>query len=116
MKVGVFTDEAAVAKAAAAYLMETMDAATVCNLGVATGSTLSALCGISGARRQILACGQSICFGRYIGLEFGHSELSQGLQNGLGADKVGLADENLSRPTAMLTYQSLVKQLTFTTP
>ena len=104
MKVGVFTDEAAVAKAAAAYLMETMDAATVCNLGVATGSTplplYAELRAAHADGKFSLAKAKAFALDEYIGLEFGHSEsYRKVLQNELvGADKVGLADENLFTP------------------
>ena len=104
MKVGVFTDETAVAKAAAAYLMETMDAATVCNLGVATGSTplplYAELRAAHADGKFSLAQAKAFALDEYIGLESGHSESYRKiLQNELvGADKVGLADEFLFTP------------------
>ncbi len=104
MKVGIFKDADAVAKAAAEYLIEMMDGANPRNLGVATGSSPLPL---YAELRKAYAEGKfslddakAFALDEYIGLDPSHPEsYRKVLQNELvGEDKTGLKDENLFTP------------------
>ncbi|VEI13736.1 glucosamine-6-phosphate deaminase [Trueperella bialowiezensis] len=104
MKVGVFTDEVSLAKAAADYLITMMADATPRNLGVATGSTplplYEELRKAHAAGTFTLADAKAFALDEYIGLPVGHPESYRKVLQGelVGEDKTGLRDENLFTP------------------
>lgn len=110
MKVGVFTDATAAAKAAAEHLIEMKNGVTPFNLGVATGSTpLPLYEELRAAHAEgtfSLADSKAFALDEYIGLEPGHPEsYRKVLQDELvGDDKTGLTDQNLFTPNGNVEF------------
>ncbi|KTF04335.1 MULTISPECIES: glucosamine-6-phosphate deaminase [Trueperella] len=104
MQIGIFSDETELAKAAAAYLMNTMKGAEPKNLGVATGSTPL---GLYAQLREAHATGdftladaKAFALDEYVGIDPAHPEAYRNVLRTelVGDEKTGLTEDNLHTP------------------
>lgn len=104
MRVGIYSDEAAVGKAAAEHLIAVMNEARPKVLGVATGSSpqpmYAELRKAHAEGRFTLADAKAFALDEYVGIAPDHPERYRNfLVNELvGDERTGLADENLNVP------------------